>query len=96
MIITEAQLLRRADHAVGDVAVGLARRDAEATGQDCAGQCNDDGVANLEVVRTTHHAARTGTVIVRTDIDLAPADRLAVGMDLDLVRQHLADHQEDR
>ena len=30
---------------------------------------------------------------MRTNVDLAPADRFAVGMQLDLVRQHLADHQ---
>jgi len=30
---------------------------------------------------------------VRTHIDLAPPDRLAVGMDLDLVRQYPADHK---
>jgi hypothetical protein len=30
---------------------------------------------------------------VGTNVDLAPADRLAVGMNLDLIRQHLADHQ---
>ncbi len=93
MIITKPQLLGGADHAVGDVAVRLARRDAEATGKYCAGQCDDDGVANLKVVCSTDHAPRSGLVVVRTHIDLAPPDRLAVGMDLDLVRQHLADHK---
>ena len=44
-------------------------------------------------MRTANDAARTRTVIVGTNIDLTPADRLAVGMNLDLVRQHLADHE---
>src|SRR6476620_8483131 len=93
MIITKPQLLGGADHAVGYMAVRLARRDAEATGKYCAGQCDDDGVANLKVVCSTDHAPRSGVVVVRTHIDLAPPDRLAVGMDLDLVRQYPADHK---
>ena len=44
-------------------------------------------------MRTAYDAAGAGIVVVRTNIDLAPADRLAVGVDLDFVRQHLADHQ---
>ena len=93
MIITEAEFPRRTDHPVGDMAVSLARRDGEAAGQHGAGKGHHNDVAHLEVVRTTHDAAGTRAVIVRTDIDLAPADRLAVGVGLDLVRQHLADDQ---
>src|SRR6476660_2441467 len=73
--------------------VCLARRDREAAGQHRAGKGHHNDVAHLEVVRTTHHAAGTRVVIVRTDIDLAPADRLAVRVGLHLVRQHLADDQ---
>ena len=36
VLVAEAQLLRRGDHAVRDVAVGLARRDRERAGQDRA------------------------------------------------------------
>jgi hypothetical protein len=62
-------------------------------GQHRAGQCNDDEVANLEVMGTAHHTARARVVVLITNVHLTPADRLAVGVDLDLVCQHLADHQ---
>ena len=51
VVVAEAELAGRADHAVGDVAVGLARRDREPAGQHRAGQRDDDEVADGEVVR---------------------------------------------
>ena len=80
VVVAEAELARRADHPVGDVAVGLARGDREAAGQHGAGQRDHDDVADREVVRAADDAAGTRAVVVRTDVDLAPADRLAVGV----------------
>jgi hypothetical protein len=57
-IAEQAELRRRADHAVGDVAVGLARGDGEATWEHGTGQRDDDEVAGAEVVRTADDAAR--------------------------------------
>ena len=52
VVVADAELAGGADHAVGDVAVGLARGDREAAGQHRAGQRDDDLVADGEVVRT--------------------------------------------
>ena len=57
VVIAETKLLRRTDHAVGDVPVCPARRYPEAPGQHRAGQRNHDEVADLEVVRTAHDTA---------------------------------------
>ena len=54
------ELARRADHAVADVAVGLARGDREAAGQHGAGQRDDDVVADGEVARAADDAPRLG------------------------------------
>ena len=74
MVVTDAELAGRADHAVGDVAVGLAGADGEAAGQHRAGQRDDDEVADGEVVRAADDAAR----LRFADVDLTPADGLAV------------------
>ena len=58
---------RGADHAVGDVAVGLARGDLEAAGQHGAGQRDDDEVADREVRRAADDAAR----LALADVDRA-------------------------
>ena len=60
VVVADAELADRADHAVGDVAVGLARGDREAAGQHRAGQRDDDEVADGEVVRAADDAARLG------------------------------------
>ena len=49
MVVAQAQLPGGADHAVGDVAVGLAGGDREAAGQHRAGQDDHDQVAGGEV-----------------------------------------------
>ena len=58
MVVAEAQLAGRADHAVGDVAVGLAGRDRERPGQHGAGQRDGDQVADGEVGGAADDAAR--------------------------------------
>src|SRR5699024_7606118 len=44
VILAEAELLGRADHPVGGVAVGLAGGDGEISGQNGSGQAGDDEV----------------------------------------------------
>ena len=57
VVLADAQLAGRADHAVRGVAVGLACSDGEVTRQDSAGQGDDDAVPHLEVVCPAHDAA---------------------------------------
>ena len=75
VVVADAELAARADHAVADVAVGLARGDGEAAGQHRAGQRDDDRVADGEVLRAADDPARLRP---RPTSTLAPADRLAV------------------
>src|SRR5699024_3339966 len=91
VVLTEAELLGRADHAIGLVTVGLASSNLEVTGQDSSGQAGDDEVAGHEVVRTADDAAAghlgtglrvlrivLGFVVFGADVDAAPVDGLAV------------------
>ena len=65
MVVAEAELARRGDHAVGDMAVGLARRDRERTGQHGAGQRHDDLVADEEVVGAADDAVHGVSAVGR-------------------------------
>ena len=58
VVVAGAELAGRADHAVADVAVGLARGDREAAGQHGTGQRDDDVVADGEVARAADDAPR--------------------------------------
>jgi hypothetical protein len=95
VVVAEAELALAADHAVGDLAVGLARGDAEVAGQHRARQRDDDGVALDEVAGAADDAALTRGVRVAVrsaDLDPAEADRLLeAGELLDL--QDAADHE---
>jgi hypothetical protein len=87
--------LRRGDHAVGHVAVGLARGDRERAGQHRARQRHDDLVADEEVARAADDAVHRGAAVGRglavgRDAHLAPADGLAVGLRLLDELEHLA------
>ena len=78
VVVAEPELLRGADHAGGDVTVGLAGADLEAAGEDAAGQDDDDEVTVGEVPGTADDALRLAGAVRVPDVDLAPADRLAV------------------
>src|SRR5699024_10744424 len=91
VVLAEAELLGRADHAIGLVTVGLASSDLEVTGQDCSGQAGYDEVTGHEVVGTADDAAAgylgtglrvlriiLGFVVFGADVDAAPVDGLAV------------------
>ena len=87
VVLAQAQLGGRADHAVGDVAVGLACRDLEPAGQHPTGQHDDDEVAGSEVVGAADDLL--GLVLghplaVVAHVDGAPVDRLAVLLGLGL------------
>ena len=58
VVIAERQLAGRADHPLGDVAVGLARADLEPAGQHRAGQRERNPVAHGEVDRAADHPGR--------------------------------------
>ena len=92
VLVAETQLASRGDHAVGDVAVGLARGDREGTRQHGARQRDHDLVTDHEVVGAADDAARLGFA----DIHLAPVDRLAVGLRLGSELEHLPDDDGTR
>ena len=92
VLVADAELADRADHAVGDVAVRLAGRDREAARQDRTGKRDDHEVVRGEVVRAADDPAR----LVLADVDLAPADRLAVLLRLVVEGQHAADDDRSR
>ena len=85
-LLAEAEFFGRGDHAVRDVTVGLARGDREGAGQDGSRKGDHDLVAGEEVARSAHDPAHAVA-----DVDLAPADGLAVLLRLLDELQHLAD-----
>ena len=103
VVLPDAELAGRADHAVGDVPVGLTRGDAEVAGQDGAGQAHDDVVTDVEVVGAADDAAAGqvggllagagGVVVLGADVDTAVVDDLAVGLLLGLAGKDLADDE---
>ncbi|KAG7666469.1 hypothetical protein KSW81_008418 [Nannochloris sp. 'desiccata'] len=74
VLVAETELSRARDHAVGDVAVGLSGGDRKGPGQHGPGQRDDDLIADREIARAAHDAAR----LVRPREHLAPPDGLAV------------------
>ncbi len=101
VVLAQSELPGRADHAVGDVAVGLARGDREVAGQHRTGECDDDEVARPEVGGAADDPPRgglvaVGGVVVVPHVDAAPVDRLAVLVLLRLGGQHAADHERAR
>jgi hypothetical protein len=93
VILAEPELRGRADHPRGDVAVGLAGGDLEASRQHSPRQHHDDEVVGGEVVGTTDDALRLSGAVGVADVDGAPVDGLAVLLRLGLHREHAADHQ---
>ena len=93
VVLAEAELLGRADHPGGDVAVGLARGDLEAAGQHAAGEYDDHEVARLEVVGAADDALRLAGAVGVRDVDGAPVDGLAVLLRLGLHGEHAADDE---
>ena len=87
VIVTHAQFLGGTDHAVGRVAVGLPRSNCESAGKYRAGQGHDDLVAFEEVAGTADDAVHRAT-----DINLTPANRLAVALRLLDEFEHAANH----
>src|SRR5690606_6055037 len=85
VVLPDAQLSGRTDHALTDVAVGLALGDLEITGQHGAGERDDHEVARPDVVSTADDDVRgrargidlhTVEVGGGTHVDSAVADRL--------------------
>ena len=86
-----------ADHPVGDVAVGLARGDLEAAGQHArraATTTTRSPAAKL--CGAADDALRLAGAVGVADVDLAPADGLAVLLRLGSERQHPADDERAR
>ena len=92
VVLAEPELLGGADHAGGEVAVGLACGDLEASGQHPAGEY-DHQVAGREVVRAADDALGLTGAVGIANVDGAPVDGLAVLLRLRLHREHTADHQ---
>ena len=97
VIVADGQFAGRADHSLGNVAVGLARADLEPAGQHRAGQRQRHPVADGEVDRAADHAGRLlrrpGQLAVG-DGDAAVPDRLlqVLGSGQLLDEEHLGDH----
>ena len=84
VVRAEAKLVLGADHAVGDLAVGLPRADGQAPGQDGTGQDDDDEVTGVEVRRAAHDLLRDALrepLPLLAHVDGAVPDRLAVLLD---------------
>ena len=102
MVLADAQFADGGDHAGRQVAVGLARGDAEVAGQDGTGKGDHHFVALNEVVGAADDALDAGRVdavageglllAFRDNPDLAPVDGLAVGLRFLDDAQHLAHH----
>ena len=81
MVCAQVEFGRRADHAVGCSAVGLAGGDGEVAGQHGAGQRHHDQIADGEIGCPADDIAGFGF----TDVDLDSTDRLLeLGEFLDL------------
>jgi hypothetical protein len=93
VVLAEPELLGGADHPGGEMPVGLAGGDLEASGEHPTGQHDDHEVAGGEVVRPAHDALRLTGAVGSPDVDLAPVDGLAVLLRLGLHRQDAPDHQ---
>ena len=96
VVLAEAELESGADHAVGDVAVGLAGRDLEPPGQDPTGQDADDEVTGDEVVRSADDLlglALGDLLAVLAHVHGAPVDGLAVLLRLRLHGQDATDDE---
>jgi hypothetical protein len=87
VIITDRQLSCRADHALGEPAVGLARADLEAAGQHTTRRGKRYPVADDEVART----ADDMPLLAVSGRHLAIADRLVEPGQL-LNIEHLSDN----
>ncbi|CAB4936018.1 unannotated protein [freshwater metagenome] len=85
MVFAESKLALRADHAVRGVAIGLARRDREPTGQHSPWECHDDAIASCEVPGPADDPA--DSAVHGSDIDLTPANGL-------LELRQLLDHDD--
>ena len=98
VVVAQTQLTFGGTHAVGDVAVGLARFDLEVAGQHGTGQGDDDLFAGLHVGRAADDAARhlvavfVGLVPFVAAVHVAPVDGLAVLLRFGGGVDHVADH----
>ena len=102
VILAESEFARGADHAVGNVTIGLARGDLEVARQHGSRQRDDHQVVDVEVVRAADDAAarqlrgflaRAGGVVVLAHVHAAVVDGLAVRSGLLHARQDAA-HDE--
>ncbi len=90
MVVTEAELLGRGNHSIGDVAIGLSGSNFKTARQNCTRQCDYNLVANFKVSRATNYASNV--TCVWANLNLAPTDGLAIGLWLLNKVQDLANH----
>ena len=97
MVITQSKLTFGGAHAIGNMAVGLARFDLEIARQYSARKRHDDLFAGSHVRRAADDAARhlvtvlIGLVVFVTDVNVAPVDDLAVLLRFRSGIDHIAD-----
>ena len=106
VVVADAQLAGRGNHAGRLVAVGLTGGNRETAGQHGAGQGHDDLVAGLEVVGAADDALHAGGLdalagqgllpTLRNHAHLAPVHGLAVRVGLGFHRENLAHHNRAR
>ena len=97
MIVAQTELTLGGAHAVGDMAVGLARLDLEIAWQHGARQGHDDLLSGSHVRRAADDAARhlvavfIDLVVLVSDVHMAPVDDLAVLLRFRRRIDHVAD-----
>ena len=92
VVVADAELAGRADHAVRVVPVRLAGADVEPARQHAAGQDHRDQVADDEVGRAADDLLRLAGAVGPADVDRAEPDRLLEPGQL-LDGRHPADHE---
>ena len=98
MVVAKTQFTLGCAHAVGDMAVGLARLNLEVAGQHGARQGDDDLLAGLHIGCAADDATRhlvavlVGLVPFVATVHVAPVDDLAVLLRFGSGVHHVADH----
>ena len=98
VVVTQAQLTTRSQHAIADVTIGAASSNLEVARQLSARQANNDLVANHKVARATNDAAHVvaairGFLTLTCNANLTPTNGLAIRLGLFDKLKNLANNE---